>query len=264
MNSDFKDEKNSVGDVPKNRKEQGIQVLSRAANILRALKDNNEGLSLGKIALRVGLPRSTVQRIVNTLITEGMMSAGHGSAGFCVGPEIFALAQAGQSDVSKALHPIMVELSEETGETVDLAQFRNHCMVFIDQVVGAHRLRAVSAIGERFPMSCTSNGKAVLACMDGPTIQKIIAMESKEGLFKKTKQQLLSEIAEIRRVGYALDNDEHTMGISAVGISFTASNFVYALSVPAPTHRFNARLTTIINKLQIAKNKIHEVIPDSL
>ena len=48
----------------------GIQVIARAARILRELENEHDGLSLGQIAKRVGLPRSTVQRIVGALTEE--------------------------------------------------------------------------------------------------------------------------------------------------------------------------------------------------
>ena len=52
-----------------------VQVIARAAAILRALEDENSGLSLGQIAQRVNLARSTVQRIVAALETEKLVIA---------------------------------------------------------------------------------------------------------------------------------------------------------------------------------------------
>ena len=63
----------------------GIQVIARAAAVLRALKDSQTGLSLGQIADRVALPRSTVQRIVAALIDERLLIATR-AAGVRLGP----------------------------------------------------------------------------------------------------------------------------------------------------------------------------------
>jgi DNA-binding IclR family transcriptional regulator len=54
---------------------QGIQVISRAAKILRSLEGKSDGLSLSVIAKSVDLPRSTVQRIVHALASEGFLIA---------------------------------------------------------------------------------------------------------------------------------------------------------------------------------------------
>ena len=72
----------------KSEKNQGIKVISRATDILRVLGQSTTGLSLGQIALRVSLPRSTVQRIVAALEFEGFISIEAGNAGIRLGPEV--------------------------------------------------------------------------------------------------------------------------------------------------------------------------------
>ncbi|MGB1441813.1 MAG: helix-turn-helix domain-containing protein, partial [Candidatus Puniceispirillaceae bacterium] len=100
---------------------QGIQVIARAAAILRVLKDDNSGLSLGQIADRTRLARSTVQRIVNALVDEGLVMTGERGGSLRLGPEIQAMASASRSDITDLLHPLLAHLSSITGETVDLA-----------------------------------------------------------------------------------------------------------------------------------------------
>ena len=235
----------------------GIQVLARAAGILRALKADNRGLSLGGIAGRVGLPRSTVQRIVNALVAEGLVAANPVSGGYQLGPEIQALAGAGRQDVAAALRPLIEALSRETGETVDLAVLRDGAMVFIDQAAGAQRLRAVSAVGERFPMSVTANGKAALARLDDREVARIAAAE------RRPPGALAREVAAVRARGHALDLDEHTEGISAVGIAFTLRGAVYAVSVPVPSQRFPGVRETLTARLAKLKTDIAAALPEA-
>ena len=66
--------------MSENRK-NGIQVIARAASILRLLKDTQSGLSLGQISRQIGLPRSTVQRIVKTLQAERLVIANPSGGG---------------------------------------------------------------------------------------------------------------------------------------------------------------------------------------
>ena len=229
----------------------GVQVISRAAEILRALKEDDRGLSLGAIAERVGLPRSTVQRLVNALIAEGLVVASSAGGGLRLGPEIQALAAASRLAVGDLLRPILEELSQKTGETVDLSVFRDDHMLFVDQVVGTHRLRAVSAVGEVFPMTTTANGKAALSLLDDEIVVAIA--ERKRGTkrgSKKAIRQLQVEIDRARQAGYALDLDEHTEGISAVGAAFAAqTGSIYAISIPAPSHRFGEQRATLTQAL---------------
>src|SRR5262249_32625977 len=143
-----------------------VQVIARAAAILRALEDQALGLSLGQIAQRVELARSTVQRIVAALESENLVIAASPSGRVRLGPTIARLAASVQTDFVAIARPFLLRLSEELRETVDLAVVKKNQLVFIEQVVGPQRLRTVSAVGETFPLYCTANGKAYLAELD--------------------------------------------------------------------------------------------------
>lgn len=241
---------------------QGIQVISRAADVLRALKHDNGGLSLGKIAERVGLPRSTVQRIVNALIKERLVMMSTANSGLKLGPEIQSLALAGRIDVAELVRPILVQMSKDSGETIDLALFRNGQMVFVDQVVGSHRLRAVSSVGEVFPMSSTANGKAVLALMPETMANEIIKTECQYNS-RRTPAIVGAEVAKVRRTDMAFDRDEHTDGISAVGAAFADPlGLLYAISIPVPSRRFDTNTDTLTAVLKAGMAKIAKAIGD--
>ena len=109
-------------------------------------------------------------------------------------------------------------------------------MLFIDQIESPHRLRAVSAIGGRFTLHDTANGKAALALLDDADVDSVLA-----SLDPAAGARLRAEIPEIRTSRVAFDRDEHTDGISAAGIAGRAvGGNIVAISVPAPTERFNA------------------------
>ena len=244
-------------------KNQGIQVLSRAADILRALKADNRGLSLGRIAERVDLPRSTVQRIVNGLVAEKLIMPNVISGGYQLGPEILALAGAARQDVAEVLRPVIEALSRDTGETVDLSVLRNDGMVFVDQVVGTQRLRTVSAIGETFPLTVTANGKAALTWLDDGEVARIAADERRKLGTVKAPRYVVAEIGTVRNSGYALDRDEHTEEISAVGIAFRMRGAVYAISIPAPSQRFEKKRDVLTEKLLALRTQIARVLPEA-
>lgn len=241
-------------------KNQSVRVIARAADVLRALKENDSGMSLGQISDRIGLPRSTVQRIVNALIAERFVIASANEGGLRIGPEIQSLAAAASRvDVAELVRPVLAELSEATGETVDLAVFRNDHMVFVDQVVGTQRLRAVSAVGEIFPMTVTANGKAALSLLDETTAFAIVKREL--GDDKRRLHQVERELAAARRKNVAFDLDEHTDGISAVGTAFsTPAGVIYAASIPVPSQRFAQKRDGLVVELLAALKKVHAMI----
>jgi DNA-binding IclR family transcriptional regulator len=151
----------------------GVQVIARAALVLRALQREPDGASLGDLARAVELPRSTVQRIVDALDAEGLVVAGRAHGGVRLGPALLGLAAATRFDIVELARPAVEALAKATGETVDLAIASHDKVVFVAQVPGVHRLAAVSAVGVSFPMHSCANGKAVLAAMDELELRRV-------------------------------------------------------------------------------------------
>lgn len=242
---------------------QGIQVIARAASVLRALEGEDAGLSLGQIARRVGLARSTVQRIVESLSAEQFVIAAAPSAGVRLGPALLRLASSARADIDQITRPVLTELSRSLGETVDLSVLKGSTAVFIDQIAGSHRLRAVSAVGEVFPLHCTANGKALLALL--PTNRRSQLLRAPlPRLTPRTltkSNAVLDDVATCEARGYALDVEEHTEGICAVGVAFLDPVArPVALSIPVPTTRFKRRKRELLEQLLMARRRIVEAM----
>ncbi|MDP2518553.1 IclR family transcriptional regulator [Shimia thalassica] len=226
-------EKNSKSD------RSGIQVISRAASILRVLKEAQSGMSLGKIAEQVGLPRSTVQRITSALAEENFVISDAQGGGLRLGPELSSLAGAAQYNIVEHCRLLLNEVTQKTGETTDLAAIRGIGMVFLDQVPGTHRLTTVSKVGEAFPLTSTANGKACLAKMDRDEAIKLIRNEWDRNGIKQDLPKFLEQLEDIRKSGLAYDLDEHSSGVSAIGFAFRDwAGDLHAISVPVPSTRF--------------------------
>lgn len=226
-------------DSEKSGSRSGIQVIARAAAILRTLKDTPGGMSLGQIAERVELPRSTVQRIVQALQEERLVIASGSAGGVRLGPELHALAGAAHYNIVDTLRPLLQGVMEETGETVDLSVLRGGRMIFLDQVQGTHRLRTVSSVGEVFPVTTTANGRACLALMTDSEARKMAENEWERLAQTPDWPALSRSLTRARAHGLAEDDDDHTEGISALGFAFAdAVGDLHAVSVPVPTPRF--------------------------
>jgi DNA-binding IclR family transcriptional regulator len=236
-----------------------VQVIARAATILRALEDENTGLSLGQIAQRVNLARSTVQRIVSALETEKLVIAATPNGRVRLGPTILRLAASVRSDFVSQARPFLERLSEELHETVDLSTVKKDHLVFIDQVIGSQRLRTVSAVGETFPLHCTANGKAYLAQLSESAIEALIGRTYEPRTPKTFKrfEALIEDLKAARRNGIAFDREEHTLGVCAVGVALhdPLGNAV-AISVPVPIQRFPDRQNMIAERLLATKHAL--------
>lgn len=242
---------------------QSIQVIARAASVLRALEGEENGLSLAQIAQRVNLARSTVQRIVDALRSEHFLIAATPTSGVRLGPALIRLAASASVEFDQITRPIMASLSQRLEETVDLSVLKGFTAVFTDQIQGAHRLRAVSAVGETFPLHCTANGKALLAIMQPAQFERFL----KNPLPRMTPAtitraaELRAEIETVARSGIAVDNEEHTEGICAVGTAFIDPlGRGVALSMPVPTTRFKRLKPELIKQLLTARDAIVEAL----
>lgn len=220
----------------------GIQVIARAASILRALEDKPDGLSLGAIAKEVGLPRSTVQRIVGALDAEKFVIAASPEGRVRLGPGLVPLGSAAKADFDHIVRPYLQRLCDELDETVDLSVLDRRTVVFIDQVLSrTHRLQAVSAIGATFPPHCCANGKAILATLEAPEVERILK-GTPQAFTRNTitsPEAFRQELERIRETGIAFDREEQSEGICAVGTAFRDPHGRrLAVSVPVPSVRF--------------------------
>jgi DNA-binding IclR family transcriptional regulator len=248
----------AVGGQNLNDKTQ-VQVIARAAAILHALEDEADGLSLAQIAQRVNLARSTVQRIVAALAAEKFLIAASPNGRVRLGPTILRLAASARTDFVAIARPFLVQLSNELKETVDLAVVKKDHLVFIDQVIGSHRLRAVSAVGETFPLHCTANGKAYLAGLETDAIARLIgaSYEQRTPRTLTRLEDLLKDLKSVRKTGVAFDREEHTQGICAAGVATRDPlGNVIAISVPVPAQRFYQHQRNIAAQLRATKEAL--------
>lgn len=231
----------------------GIQVIARAAEMLRLLQAHPDGLNQAEIGERLGMPRSTVSRILNALDEEGLVAARAARGRYRLGPEIARMSATVRRSVVIDVHPFMEELSRELEETVDLSILDEDRATFVDQVVSPHRLRAISAVGESFPLHCCANGKALLASL--PDAERVRAVPSRLARLTAntitTPAALRKELEQVRADGVAYDREEQTEGICAVGAVLKhVSEQPVAVSVPVPAQRFYRREAELADALR--------------
>jgi DNA-binding IclR family transcriptional regulator len=233
-----------VNAVDQDARASGIQVIARAAEMMRVLQSHPGGLSQAELGERLGMARSTVSRILNALEDEGLVASRGARGPYRLGPEIARMASGVRLSVVTDMHPFLSELSREMDETVDLSILDGDRASFIDQVVPSRRLRAVSAVGESFPLYCCANGKALLASL--PAEQQARALPIR--LVPLTEHTITSavalrnELAQVARDGVAFDREEQTDGICAVGVALPGvAEQLVAVSLPVPAQRFLGR-----------------------
>lgn len=213
-----------------------MRLISRAAAVLRALGDDPNGSSLGRIASATGLPRPTVQRLVAALAAEKLVVSDPG-AGARLGPEILRLANAAHRDVTVRCRPMVERLCADVGETVDLTRLSGDTALVVHQAMPARALRVVSHVGAALPLHCTASGKAHLSRLEPHRVRAVLG-----GRLARYTDRTLVDVDAVLAVVAAgadgacwTDDEEFAPGVVAFALPLRTSgegNYAVAVSMP--------------------------------
>ncbi|MBP1626145.1 MAG: Transcriptional regulator, IclR family [Holophagaceae bacterium] len=232
-----------------------IRVVSRAIDVLTALSNHPDGLSLREIANYVKLPRSTVQRIVETLEEANLVIAASTASGYRLGPTIGLFAASMRPfDLTKIARPILMELAQRTNETINLAVLAHGKAVIVDQIPGTFPIKFIGTLGTSLPLHATASGKALLAALPEDELAHLRPHLQLDGLTRNTLvtwEDLLAELSDIRRDGIAVENEEYLVGFSGIALPLRGPNGeLGSLGIPVATERFRAARESLIDILQ--------------
>jgi IclR family transcriptional regulator, acetate operon repressor len=229
-------------DREEHREHDGVQVLARAAVILRLLAADSSGLTFSELVARSGLPRTTVHRIRGALEHEDFLATDAATGRLHLGAGIMRLAMA-RRDLPTVVKPYLEQLSREVNETVDLGVLDGAHVLSIAQLPAPQRaLMVVSRVGERFPAYCTAKGKALLALLPDDEAKTRLPkrLEAPATHVLIARRDLLVELERIRETGVAFDREEHQAGICGAGVAVTdVDGSAASISVAMPVARFD-------------------------
>lgn len=239
----------------------GVQVIGRAAKILRLLAaDSSGGLTFSELVARAGLPRTTVHRIRYALEHEGFVCTDEATGRLHLGPGLLQLAVASRRDLPTVAKPYLERLSRELNETVDLAVLDGMHVLFIAQHPAPQRsLMVVSHVGARFPAFCTANGKALLAQLPPDELRRRLPrrLETPSQHRPVARDDLLRELDEVRRTGIGIDREEHHTGICGIGVVISdLDGSMAAITVPMPASRFDADADDVAEALLRVRDEL--------
>lgn len=222
-----------------------VQAIDRAVMILKLFSDERKELKLTDIADELDLNKSTVHGIISTLKYHGLIDQNEETQKYRLGLYLMELGDrvSNSLDIIEISNPIIKDLCSKIEETVHLGALDGPEVVYIDKKESNQSMRIFSAIGARNPAYCTGVGKAMLAYIDFDKLEEFLPNE----LVKLTpntitdKKELAKELSQIREQGYALDNEENTVGLTCIAapIFDKTGNAKYAISVSGPTVRMN-------------------------
>ena len=218
-----------------------VQSIDRAFGVLRALGGGPAGVT--EIADRVGLPKSTVSRLLSTLEELGAVEQVSVGGEYRIGwamTELAAAARPGRSLISLA-RPQLAELARLTGEAAGLSIPDGADMLYLDQLTPDSELQVRDWTGHRIPMYAVPSGQVVLAADEAAAQRVAAAVLSPFTPHTITDHELLTRrLAVVRRDGYAWAFQEFATGLNSLAapVHGVDGRVVAALHVYGPASRF--------------------------
>lgn len=221
-----------------------VQSLVRALSILNRLAAADEGVTLTEVAQQVGLSPSTAHRLLTTLEQERYVHFDAERRLWSVGVQAFVAGSAflRTRSLAAAARPHMRALMEESAETVNLAVEDQDQAVYLSQVECRQMMRAFARPGGRVPLHCSSVGKALLSAMTDTEVGRVLRRQGLPRVTVKTLSTtaaLRSDLAQARARGYAIDDEEHAVGLRCIAAVVFNENAdaVAAVSLSGPMAR---------------------------
>lgn len=223
-----------------------IQVSERIFHTIEHLAQSGP-TGLQDLSHELGLNKSTVHRILNSLICMDYVRQDPETLKYSLSFKLCKIANQilSQNDMIDIARPYIRQLAELSGETVHLVQMDGLYAVYIDKVESSRNaVRLVSMVGKSIPLYCSGVGKAMLADMPDERIQSIWEQSEITKITESTITDLgefLELIKDIRKEGYALDNEENEPGVRCIAVSLKSFHGgpSYAISISAPKDRMD-------------------------
>ena len=238
-------------------RENMVKSVSRALDIITILSLKKGGLGVTEIANQIDINKSSVYRILSTLVQYGYVEQDEETGRYKLGYKFLEISSRllDSIDLRGEARPFLQELETETNEAIHLVVYDQAEVVYIEKLEGNETLRMHSKVGKRAPMHCTSVGKAILANLSIETVLTIIEQKGMPVHTVHTiidKDDLLHELQMVREKGYALDLEENENGITCIAapIFNHTGKVMAAVSISGPTLRMtDDRLDQLKNRM---------------
>jgi DNA-binding IclR family transcriptional regulator/sugar lactone lactonase YvrE len=222
----------------------GAQALSKGLSLLTLIADAPHPLPFGELGRYSGLPKSTLHRILQTLIEYRLVRMDEASQTYRLGTRLFEMAHQVWSDfdLRSAAEPELLRLRELAQETTRLGILEGRDILIIDQRDHVQAMRLANGVGSRLPAVATSIGKAMMSHRPPEELQRYLT----GGPLTALTPHSILDLAELQREmdlikarGYAVSVEESALGVSGVAAPILdhRGEAIGAVSISGPSFR---------------------------
>lgn len=223
-----------------------IGSFSRGLRMLAYIAVRPEGVRIAELAAAFNMPSSNLSLFMNSMVAEGFILKDAAQGRYFLSQHVVALfsnqAQDLFMDVRRVARPLMKELSDLFDENVLLGVIQSGRLSFIESIQSRRFVQILNAKDATFPPHVTASGKCILAFWPEPKAREHLAgveYPKYTPLTKVTPEEILKDLGEIRKSGWALNPGEYEPEIMALAAPvFDVSGVVASLTVQFPTSRY--------------------------
>ncbi|MBO1767338.1 MULTISPECIES: IclR family transcriptional regulator [Allobranchiibius] len=217
----------------------GVQSVGRALDILEAIDAAGGEMALVEMSNVSGLPMPTIHRIVRTLADRGYLRQ-LPDRRYALGSRLIPLGATALIAFGSRSAPELSRIVQEFGETANLATLDSDQLVYVGQVPSPRALRMFTDLGRHVPPHCRAAGKALLAQLPDEEVLAILGRAGMPAMTDKTitdPDVMLTELARIRKNGYATEDGEMELGVTCIAVAVPSATALMSVSMSAPSSR---------------------------
>lgn len=222
-----------------------VPPVERALSLLRHIGDGHRCRNLNRTSAELGINRTTLIRLIHTLVANRMIEEIDEGAGYRLGPGLISLAAQAihGRDIVQVCQPLLAELAHKTGMSAHLGILDGTDLVYLSRETPNTHLISNMRPGSRLPAYTSSAGRAILAEMTDDAIRALFSGVDLERVTAKTPQSveaILAQARQDRQAGFAWSEGGFEAGIGACGavVLDHRARPVGAINVAGPENRF--------------------------
>lgn len=252
-----------------------VQSLIKSLAVIEALSESVDGLGVTDIGERLGLNKSTVHRVLSTLVHEGFVEQDQAKGRYRLSPKLFELARRILNNIrpAKVVTPHLEKLAKATGESARyvVIDSTNARLIISDEVLAQRPINVRTQLGESVSLAGSAAGKMFLASLSDNEIKEIMDVKGRKTVLKDEKHSftnLKRDLSVIREKGFAYEtvksDDEQICHVAAPVRSETGA-IIAVVDVFAPAYRWpkekSARFGEMVKEAALEISKKLGYIP---
>ena len=242
-----------------------IRSIRNALNLLEEFKGDRDELGVTELSKRLNLRKNRIFRILATLEAKGYIEQNKATENYRLDVKSLELGQTfiNQLGLVRQAGPFLKEIVKQCNEMACIGTIRQASAVCLDVEEPSQAVKVANRVGWNLPIHCTAIGKAQIAYVSEEKLEKLGVLDKMDKFTENTivdRTEFIRHLKEVAKRGYALDNEEYSLGVRSVGVPVRdyKGRAVGGISVCGPSFRMTDEFlkTKIIPVVKDAGDKV--------